>query len=122
MPRFITYARGRKPLGRGADRAHELRRDREAFAQDCGCARQARHQARRPLRDHAWNTARHVESWYGITGIGAIYHTLKPRLFLDQIVYIVNHAEDKVLFFDITFASLVEQIAPRCPASSCMCV
>jgi len=63
----------------------------------------------------AWNTAKHIEAWYGITGIGAIYHTLNPRLFLDQIVYIVNHAEDKVLFFDITFASLVEQIAPRCP-------
>jgi fatty-acyl-CoA synthase len=64
----------------------------------------------------AWNTAKHIEAWYGITGIGAIYHTLNPRLFLDQIVYIVNHAEDKVLFFDITFASLVEQIAPRCPS------
>ena len=48
----------------------------------------------------AWNTANHIEAWYGITGIGAIYHTLNPRLFLDQIVYIVNHAEDQVLFFD----------------------
>ena len=64
----------------------------------------------------AWNTARHVEAWYGITGIGAIYHTLNPRLFPDQIVYIANHAEDKVLFFDITFAPLVEQIAPRIPS------
>src|SRR3984885_7689135 len=63
----------------------------------------------------AWNTARHIETWYGITGIGAIYHTLNPRLFPDQIVYIANHAEDKVLFFDITFAKLVEEIAPRCP-------
>jgi fatty-acyl-CoA synthase len=64
----------------------------------------------------AWNTARHIETWYGITGIGAIYHTLNPRLFVDQIVYIVNHAEDKVLFFDITFAKIVEEIAPRCPS------
>ncbi|HTT96723.1 MAG TPA: 3-(methylthio)propionyl-CoA ligase [Rhizomicrobium sp.] len=64
----------------------------------------------------AWNTARHIETWYGIAGIGAVYHTLNPRLFLDQIVYIVNHAEDKVMFFDITFASLIEQIAPRCPS------
>jgi fatty-acyl-CoA synthase len=64
----------------------------------------------------AWNTARYVESWYGITGIGAVYHTLNPRLFPDQIVYIVNHAEDRVLFFDITFAKLVEEIAPRCPS------
>jgi len=64
----------------------------------------------------AWNTANHIEAWYGIAGIGAIYHTLNPRLFPDQIVYIVNHAEDQVLFFDITFAALVEQIAPRCPS------
>jgi len=64
----------------------------------------------------AWNTHRHIEAWYGITGIGAIYHTLNPRLFPDQIVYIANHAEDKVLFFDITFAKLVEEIAPRIPS------
>ena len=64
----------------------------------------------------AWNTARHIEAWYGITGIGAIYHTLNPRLFPDQIVYIANHAEDRVLFFDITFAPLVEQLAPKIPS------
>ncbi len=64
----------------------------------------------------AWNTWRHIEAWYGITGIGAIYHTLNPRLFPDQLVYIANHAEDTVLFFDITFASLVEQIAPKLPS------
>jgi len=63
----------------------------------------------------AWNTARHIEAWYGIAGLGAIYHTLNPRLFPDQIVYIANHAEDKVLFFDATFAKLVEEIAPRLP-------
>ncbi|MEI9931517.1 MAG: AMP-binding protein [Rhizomicrobium sp.] len=67
----------------------------------------------------AWNTHRHIEAWYGIAGIGAIYHTLNPRLFPDQIVYIANHAEDRVMFFDITFAPLVEQIAPNFPPSSC---
>ena len=46
----------------------------------------------------AWNTWRHLESWYGITGIGAVYHTINPRLFPDQIIYIVNHAEDRVMF------------------------
>ncbi len=61
----------------------------------------------------AWNNWRHMESWYGITGVGAVYHTLNPRLFADQLVYIANHAEDKVLFFDITFADLVAQIAPK---------
>src|SRR6476646_11021891 len=64
----------------------------------------------------AWNTARHIEAWYGIAGIGAIYHTLNPRLFPDQLVYIANHAEDRALFFDITFAKLVEQIAPEIPS------
>jgi fatty-acyl-CoA synthase len=64
----------------------------------------------------AWNTGRHVEAWYGIAGIGAVYHTLNPRLFPDQLVYIANHAEDKALFFDITFAKLIEQIAPKIPS------
>ena len=61
----------------------------------------------------AWNTWRHVESWYGISGLGAVAHTINPRLFADQIVYIANHAEDRVLFFDLSFMALVEQIAPR---------
>ena len=41
----------------------------------------------------AWNTHRHLEAWYGITGVGAIYHTVNPRLFPEQIAWIVNHAE-----------------------------
>jgi fatty-acyl-CoA synthase len=57
-----------------------------------------------------------MEAWYGIAGIGAIYHTLNPRLFPDQLAYIVNHAEDRALFFDVTFAKLVEQIAPKIPS------
>jgi 3-(methylthio)propionyl---CoA ligase len=61
----------------------------------------------------AWNTHRHLEAWYGITGIGAVYHTLNPRLFPDQLVYIANHAADKALLFDITFSDLVAQIAPK---------
>ena len=60
----------------------------------------------------AWNTARHLETWYGIAGIGAIYHTLNPRLFPDQIAWIANHAEDRALFFDISFADIVAKIAP----------
>ena len=64
----------------------------------------------------AWNTSRHLETWYGITGVGAVYHTLNPRLFPDQIAWIANHAEDKVLFFDTTFADLVAQIAPKMPS------
>ncbi|HEX3665528.1 MAG TPA: long-chain-fatty-acid--CoA ligase [Rhizomicrobium sp.] len=59
------------------------------------------------------NTWRHLESWYGIAGMGGIYHTLNPRLFPDQLVYIANHAEDRALFFDICFAPLIAAIAPR---------
>jgi fatty-acyl-CoA synthase len=63
----------------------------------------------------AWNTWRHLEAWYGITGIGAIYHTVNPRLFPDQIVWIVNHAEDRVMMTDLTFVPLLEKIADRLP-------
>ncbi|MET0544049.1 MAG: long-chain-fatty-acid--CoA ligase [Variovorax sp.] len=61
----------------------------------------------------AWNSHRHLELYYGVSGMGAVLHTVNPRLFPDQIDYIVNHAEDTVLFFDVTFASLVEKLAPR---------
>jgi fatty-acyl-CoA synthase len=60
----------------------------------------------------AWNTARHIEAWYGIMGIGAVYHTLNPRLFPEQIAWIMNHAEDKALFVDLTFVPLVEKLSP----------
>jgi len=63
----------------------------------------------------AWNTWRHLEAWYGILGIGAIYHTVNPRLFPEQIAWIVNHAEDRVLFTDITFVPLLEKLADRLP-------
>src|ERR1700753_3750604 len=52
----------------------------------------------------AWNTGRHLECWYGITGIGAIYHTLNPRLHPEQIAWIARHAGDRALFFHISFA------------------
>ena len=63
----------------------------------------------------AWNTDRHVETWYGTMGIGAIVHTINPRLFAEQLVYIVNHAEDKLLFLDLTFVPLAEAIADKLP-------
>jgi fatty-acyl-CoA synthase len=64
----------------------------------------------------AWNTARHLEAWYGIAGIGAIYHTLNPRLFPDQLAWIANHAGDRALFFDISFAETVAKLAPKIPS------
>lgn len=61
----------------------------------------------------AWNTWRHVEVWYGLLGIGAIYHTVNPRLFPDQIAWIINHAGDRFLFVDLTFLPIVEKIRPQ---------
>src|SRR5262249_1712939 len=64
----------------------------------------------------AWNTFRHFELYYGISGIGAVCHTINPRLFDDQIVYIANHAADRLLFVDVSFVPLIERLAPRLPA------
>jgi fatty-acyl-CoA synthase len=61
----------------------------------------------------AWNTARHLEAWYGILGIGAVYHTVNPRLFPEQIAWIINHAEDRVLLTDLTFVPLLEKLADK---------
>lgn len=63
----------------------------------------------------AWNTHRHIEAWYGITGIGGVYHTLNPRLFAEQLVYIINHAEDKMIFTDLTFVPVLEAIEAEIP-------
>lgn len=60
----------------------------------------------------AWNTDRHIEAWYGAMSMGAVLHTVNPRLFPEQIAWIINHAEDKILFFDTTFTPIVEKIAP----------
>jgi len=63
----------------------------------------------------AWNTWRHLEAWYGITGIGAIYHTVNPRLFPEQIAWIVNHAADRIMMTDLTFIPILEAIADKLP-------
>jgi len=63
----------------------------------------------------AWNGFRHFELYFAISGIGAVCHTINPRLFADQLGYIVNHAEDKVLFVDLTFVPLAEKLAAHWP-------
>jgi fatty-acyl-CoA synthase len=63
----------------------------------------------------AWNTHRHLELFYAAPGVGAVLHTVNPRLFDEQIAYILNHAESAVLFFDRTFLPLVERIAGQLP-------
>jgi acyl-CoA synthetase (AMP-forming)/AMP-acid ligase II len=63
----------------------------------------------------AWNGYRHLELYYGVSGSGAVLHTLNPRLHPEQVAYIVNHADDRVLCFDLGFLPLVEAIAAACP-------
>lgn len=61
----------------------------------------------------AWNTHRHYELYFAVSGTGAICHTVNPRLFRDELLYIMNHAEDRVLFLDLTFVPMVEALAPE---------
>ena len=63
----------------------------------------------------AWNNYRHMELYYAVGGMGSVIHTINPRLHPEQIAWIVNHAEDKYLAFDLTFLPLVKAIAPHCP-------
>jgi fatty-acyl-CoA synthase len=61
----------------------------------------------------AMNHSHHLTSWYGAIGVGAILHTINPRLFDDQLAYIANHAEDRILLYDHAFAATVERMKPR---------
>ena len=63
----------------------------------------------------AWNGYRHLEIYYGVSGAGLVCHTINPRLFKEQVIYIINHAEDQVVFFDVTFLPLIESIQASCP-------
>ena len=62
----------------------------------------------------AWNGYRHLELYYAVSGSGAVLHTINPRLHPEQVAYIVNHAEDQYVFFDLTFLPLVEAVAAQC--------
>jgi fatty-acyl-CoA synthase len=64
----------------------------------------------------AWNGYRHFELYYGISGIGAVCHTVNPRLFPEQLVYIINHAADRVIFTDLTFVPLLEALHEKLTA------
>ena len=63
----------------------------------------------------AWNTARHMEAWYAIMGMGAVCHTLNPRLFSDQLRYIINHAQDRIIFTDLTFLPTLTNLRAELP-------
>ncbi|WP_315802302.1 MULTISPECIES: fatty-acid--CoA ligase [unclassified Bradyrhizobium] len=64
----------------------------------------------------AWNTGRHLEVWYGIMGVGAICHTVNPRLFPEQIGWIINHAQDRIVITDLTFVPILEKLADKLPS------
>ena len=63
----------------------------------------------------AWNDHRHLEIYYGVSGMGAVCHTINPRLFPEQLIYIINHAEDRILMSDPMFLPLIEKIIDNCP-------
>jgi len=63
----------------------------------------------------AWNTQRHFELYYGISGVGAVCHTINPRLFAEQIIYVANHASDRFIFLDLTFVPIVEAVVDKLP-------
>ena len=64
----------------------------------------------------AWNGYRHFELYYGVSGSGRVLHTVNPRLHPDQMAWIVNHAEDEIMCFDMSFLPLIKAIAPKCPS------
>ena len=59
----------------------------------------------------AWNTYRHFELYFGVSGIGCVVNTVNPRLFPEQLTYIINHADNKYLFIDLSFVELLESIS-----------
>ncbi|PZF75812.1 long-chain fatty acid--CoA ligase [Aestuariivirga litoralis] len=88
---------------------------RRARALASACERQLGLSLGSVIATMAWNTWRHLEIWYGVMGMGGIVHTLNPRLFTDQLGYIVNHAEDQWIFTDLTFVPLLEKLQDQCP-------
>ena len=63
----------------------------------------------------AWNDYRHLEIYYGVSGAGYVCHTINPRLFPEQLVFIINHAEDRWIFTDLMFVPLLEKLLPQIP-------
>ena len=86
--------------------AHDARRMAQALIR-MGCQPGDR------IATLAMNHDRHLTAWYGVIGMGGVLHTINPRLFDDQLAYIANHAEDRVLLYDRAFAPLVERMKPQ---------
>jgi fatty-acyl-CoA synthase len=103
------YASGQTVRGSWASTARDARRLANALER-LGIKRGDR------VATLAMNHGRHLVAWYGTIGMGGILHTVNPRLFDDQLVYIINHAEDRVLLFDEAFRPIVERLKPQLPA------
>jgi fatty-acyl-CoA synthase len=123
LDRVLEHARTACPNREIVTRSVEGPLVRTNYGELWGRAKQASH----ALRDAgivtgdrvatlAWNTARHMEVWFGAMGIGAVLHTLNPRLLPEQIAWIATHAGDKILFLDLTFVPIAEKIASQMPS------
>ncbi len=112
----MRFIRARKSCrGRSRVRSTGARTATSIAAFEAGRERAAARSASSPgdrVATLAWNGYRHLELYYGVSGMGAVLHTINPRLFPEQITYIANHAEDQYLFFDLTFAPLIEKLGP----------
>jgi fatty-acyl-CoA synthase len=122
VPRLIDHAAretgGREIVSRWAD-GSETRTDWAGVARDAKKLAQALVRMGIAPGDRvatlAMNHHRHLVAWYGAIGMGGIIHTINPRLFDDQLAFIANHAEDRVLLYDQAFAGLVERMKPHWP-------
>ncbi len=119
LDKIIDHARVNFPRHEVVTRSAEGPVTRSTYDQVWRRAKQASHYLKDKgfvigdrVATMAMNNDRHLETWYGAIGVGAVLHTLNPRLFPQQIAWIINHAGDRALFFDPAFAPLVEQIAP----------
>lgn len=120
---FISYAQSYHPTREIVSRDADGRTHRYTYAQAGARARQlasALTEAGVASGDRiatlAMNGFRHFELFYGVSGIGAILHTVNPRLFEEQLVYILNHAQSRMLFVDPMFIALARRLLPRLPA------
>ncbi|MGE0727232.1 MAG: long-chain fatty acid--CoA ligase [Acidimicrobiia bacterium] len=93
----------------GWDEVHDRARRASTVLADLGVRRSDR------VATLAWNDHRHLSAYYGILGPGAVLHTVNPRLFDDQLAYILAHAEDRVVLYDPAFAEQVERLRPLAP-------
>jgi 3-(methylthio)propionyl---CoA ligase len=95
----------RYTFGECAARARRLANALRHLGLDAGCA----------VGSIAWNNHRHLEAYYAVSGSGMVMHTCNPRLHPEQLIYIINHAEDRAILFDSTFAPLIRELASHCP-------